>query len=531
MSHTKKCQNRRIPVVDSKFIAKMLMKNDYKKSVQSDLPRWEVYLSFAVWIFNSIYAWYLVYQAAFRYKNVLNTSLFVPGWKLLGSPKKDDANYEWRLYRATLYTTVPCFIVHTIIYRLAERIFASKPETLRSLMFLICTCLLVWIHGFFAVAVATAHGLTMLTATRIFRSTTIVWITACCLLSTLALDWYGNFEDEQMYNLAVFIAYKLLQYISFCWYDLNNSDDDRTHELNFIEASYRMFVYATYLPYSSTLIVPYNEFCKQSRSRSTTHVDPFGIVWLSLRIVFWTVINDFVLHFFFMNSMIIDEHFLNKIDAATLSAVGYVAGQYFHMKYMTIFGVNTVFAFLDGMRPPWPPICISRVAFYSQMWRYFDRGLYNFLRDLLFIPIAYPSFSFVRRFAATLVCFAFVWLWHGTSMAFLCWVSMNFVEVMLENICSEILRRRDVDAFVSKRISPVNRRRLSSVGSIICVVWGIFAIFFFLGGYESGLVFVRRLFFDDWLSFQMCYLIILGYFYGNCCSEIELWYRKRTKKG
>lgn len=58
-----------------------------------------------------------------------------------------------------------------------------------------------------------------------------------------------------------------------------------------------------------------------------------------------------------------------------------MAGQFFHIKYVIIFGVPRLFATIDGMRPPGPPICISRVSKYSQMWRYFDHGLYEFLKN------------------------------------------------------------------------------------------------------------------------------------------------------
>uniref|UniRef100_A0A914RCM3 Secreted protein n=1 Tax=Parascaris equorum TaxID=6256 RepID=A0A914RCM3_PAREQ len=52
----------------------------------------------------------------------------------------------------------------------------------------------------------------------------------------------------------------------------------------------------------------------------------------------------------------------------------------FFWKYVIIFGVPSWFALVDGMTPPKPPICISRVSRYSRMWRYFDRGLYQFLK-------------------------------------------------------------------------------------------------------------------------------------------------------
>lgn len=34
----------------------------------------------------------------------------------------------------------------------------------------------------------------------------------------------------------------------------------------------------------------------------------------------------------------------------------------------------------DSVSPPPVPRCIAHIAKYSDMWRHFDRGFYNFLR-------------------------------------------------------------------------------------------------------------------------------------------------------
>uniref|UniRef100_A0A1I8BZ57 Innexin n=1 Tax=Meloidogyne hapla TaxID=6305 RepID=A0A1I8BZ57_MELHA len=74
--------------------------------------------------------------------------------------------------------------------------------------------------------------------------------------------------------------------------------------------------------------------------------------------------------------LILTTYLLNSIVS-----IAYVAGQLFHLKYYIIFGIPSIFAKIDGMQPNPSPICISHVAKYSQMWRYFDRGLYLFLKN------------------------------------------------------------------------------------------------------------------------------------------------------
>jgi len=50
------------------------------------------------------------------------------------------------------------------------------------------------------------------------------------------------------------------------------------------------------------------------------------------------------------------------------------------MKYRLFYGLPSAFARMDGMEAPGAPKCTMRIQLYSQMWRDFDRGLYNFLR-------------------------------------------------------------------------------------------------------------------------------------------------------
>lgn len=83
------------------------------------------------------------------------------------------------------------------------------------------------------------------------------------------------------------------------------------------------------------------------------------------------------------------------------------------MKYVVIFGLPAVFALLDGMQPPLSPICISRVALYSKIWRGFDRGLYSFFKTYIFLPICAPNFTILSRIIGVFVSYLFVLIWHG----------------------------------------------------------------------------------------------------------------------
>lgn len=60
-------------------------------------------------------------------------------------------------------------------------------------------------------------------------------------------------------------------------------------------------------------------------------------------------------------------------------AFGYMMGQLFHVKYIIWYGISLTLAQFDGMETPGLPKCIGRIHLYSDMWKYFDQGLYEFL--------------------------------------------------------------------------------------------------------------------------------------------------------
>lgn len=247
------------------------------------------------------------------------------------------------------------------------------------------------------------------------------------------------------------------------------------------------------------------------------------------RVAFWTCVNDLVLHYLFFNAIFQDPFVLERVKLVSLpqlASIAFISGQFFHTKYIAIFGFPSVVAKLDGMVPPWPPICISRVSLYSRMWRYFDRGLYSFLREMLYIPIVGSSGSFMRRTIATAVCFAFVWLWHGATNYYLVWVVLNFLEVMMENAAKEIYKVPSVRLWLDRQLSPTNFRRFTAVLQIPCVAFGIFSIFYFIGGYESGRLISKAFVFNGW---PFMYLLGLGYAFCHCCIELEHREYKKLK--
>lgn len=204
--------------------------------------------------------------------------------------------------------------------------------------------------------------------------------------------------------------------INFCSYLAKNP------QVRLIDALPRYIEYLLYPPYSVTLIVLYEDFDRQMNEREVRpRESPTRLVLRLIRLVFWFFFVEAFLHRMFVNAIFLSHasvisqvhsriiSYLKletqlkdssksmklgggdllpnvacvnfQMGTYSISAVAFLAGQYFQVKYVVIFGLPAFFAYLDNMTPPGPPICISRVSKYAQMWRYFDRGLYEFLKN------------------------------------------------------------------------------------------------------------------------------------------------------
>jgi hypothetical protein len=166
-------------------------------------------------------------------------------------------------------------------------------------------------------------------------------------------------------------------------------------------------------PYLISLIILYDDFERQIRERKGRKRDWAEIAFFTLRIAFWWLFIEAMLHFFYFGSMLQDINFSSKLPKNEFVTLGMALCNFFHLKYVVIFGLPSIFARLDNMQPKESPMCIARVALISKVWRGFDRGLYDFFKVYIFVPVCMPTFSLPRKIFGVLVSYTFVLLWHG----------------------------------------------------------------------------------------------------------------------
>ncbi|CAG2058558.1 unnamed protein product [Timema podura] len=97
----------------------------------------------------------------------------------------------------------------------------------------------------------------------------------------------------------------------------------------------------------------------------------------------WLIFTEIALHFVYSNSLLQQPKVVAEMGSWSLYGLGYCMGQFFMLKYVVMYGLMGTIARAENINAPRHPKCIARISLYSDMWRYFDEGLYRFLLRIL----------------------------------------------------------------------------------------------------------------------------------------------------
>ncbi|KIH58632.1 MBOAT family protein [Ancylostoma duodenale] len=498
------------------------------------LSRWEKYLCWAVWLFHSAAAFAIAIRVSQGYLQAwighwLTDSSYVTDARM------DLSDVEWNHFRSSVTHVLLDYALHSIAFFLIIRHVPTKWMKLA----LFCVGLLLQIHmaSPTCILILVAFGVVVTSLSLLTRNIAVPWI--LCISFVLKASDVVPFTMEfhtyyREFNIYLYGAIKIL---NFSLYMCQNK------EKRYVDVWENHLVYLSYLPYSMTLIVLFDDFIVQLERRLlqkdnySSHVDLRSVAFFGFRLVLWYFVFEFILHFIYVHSLFSSPFaVIHRLSTYEKCAVAYVTGQLFHVKYVVIFGLPALFAYVDGMRPPPPPICISRVSRYSRMWRHFDAGLYQFLKNQVYIPLLKAelptALAIIRNLGTLVAVFGVVLAWHGTRTHYICWVLLSAIELIIEKIGKAIWDTTSFQEF-RKSIGEVNTRRVIAVAMIATVMPGIFGVFFFLGVegvgstlFETLLVKGAKEFFTGKLDpnstgFAFAHMLLLGYFYNNVCLDFE----------
>ncbi|VDN86494.1 unnamed protein product [Brugia pahangi] len=93
----------------------------------------------------------------------------------------------------------------------------------------------------------------------------------------------------------------------------------------------------------------------------------------------------------------------------------------------------------------------------------------------------------------------------------------------MEYCCKGLYTIKDIQKWRETHINDISFRRFIAFLHIIPFILGLYSNFYFLGGYEVGSMFVKRIWYEETLKlrFPAILLITLAYFYSQVCIEID----------
>ncbi|VEN55145.1 unnamed protein product [Callosobruchus maculatus] len=236
--------------------------------------------------------------------------------------------------------------------------------------------------------------------------------------------------------------------------------------------------------------------------------------------IFWFIFEMVMLHYVYVSAAIFQPlQLVEKLDNWSLYGFGYAMGQHFHIKYIVIYGLSTSLASFENVIVPHLPRCIGRIHLYSDMWKYFDAGLYKFLVRHIYIPVVKLT---SHKLLASMTTFAFVYIWHGTALYILIWCILNYIGIVIEQTCSSLFSVNKPD--MNKSCSDLSRRTKCFFGALLLAVSAI-SNFYFFGGKQIGDLFFQRVFTDS--LFNTVILVIILYCGAQVSTELRSMHARK----
>uniref|UniRef100_A0A8R1XVT8 Protein-cysteine N-palmitoyltransferase Rasp n=1 Tax=Onchocerca volvulus TaxID=6282 RepID=A0A8R1XVT8_ONCVO len=497
-----------------------------RRSMVACLPTIEITLYFLVWISHSLAAFYIAWNVTFNFRDklVLKASEYISGYK------KDIADFEWTYYSRSLGRILIINILHMVLFKICPVLL---PKQLSQYLLLI-----FWIFAeIFFTSVTCVITVFMLAVvigilTNYWRNELFSWLVVIIFIVKINSIAYFSRTEDVYFREFNYYLYSAIKILNFCIYL------SRTKGISFSSSLFiRYTQYIFYPPYSITLIVLFNDFdvemaeIENGRSKCINYR---ALLLRLVRIIAWFILFEVILHVIHVHALFVTNPALfNTLHEYELASVAY---------YLLLFGIPSWFASADGMKPPAGPACISRISNYSQMWRNFDRGLYEFLKRQVYIPVSGdPSSKYfsLRRLAALLTVFLFVFAWHGTSSNYFYWILLNTIEICMEWVGAAISKTTFYNK-IRNFLGPKGERRLIATSMIATAACGVFGVFFFLSRNEIGIIIFKRLLVsvigrllrltislpDRPFTYYAVavHILLLGYCFNNVCLELEKYF-------
>ncbi|CAO1396589.1 unnamed protein product [Diamesa hyperborea] len=440
------------------------------------------------------------------------------GWSFLNR-NIDDYDVEWATWKSFIRNYWYCFGFHIIGSEVYKFLGLKNISLLYcALGFIFCTL----IYNFNFLLLLVFQNLTFYFISKISKSKIHVWIVAGVWLTALNFLKYDNnyqiaenifkIKSSKVQDFLVIFAWNLMRSTSFSLekVEANGKGAGNDSKFNIINCFGYVFYFPTFLCGPIVIYSRYMEMLSSQKQESFTEIKlKLKTLFLNLlRFSFWFFFTEFALHYFYINSIALNKN-LQELNTFCLFGLGFLMGQFFNNKYIIHYGVPISFGNFDGIPMPKKPICICRVNKYSNMWKWFDHGLYEFLFKYIYASICNKDSKIALKTTAGVTTFFFIYIWHGFFDFVLIWSIMNCLCIVFEKILNHLLKTRTYLSTAKTILKTENNiHRMNAFLQAHVLIPAVMSNFFFFGGMDVGKEFIRRTYFNGFWNYIKLVLCI-----------------------
>uniref|UniRef100_A0A1I8P841 Protein-cysteine N-palmitoyltransferase Rasp n=1 Tax=Stomoxys calcitrans TaxID=35570 RepID=A0A1I8P841_STOCA len=490
------------------------------------LHKSELFIYFGVYIVYIVYELWVLVKARHKILAIAQYE-FPQGWSFLRS-RKDDTNDELYAFTEYIQQNWYWYLFHLAVVNIVRRYRPQWPQSLTNAF--ICIAILMLTMSL------TSMGLiSSLIASYFFvaklQSKIFVWLLSIAWMVVMIFMKSNKTLQESMgymefHHVMVSLCWCILR---GCSYSLQMAKSYKSGEQN-AEMKYALTHYLGYSLYFPCFtlgpfmgyhryIDPLVDYKEADLCVAKGNFKLFA--WHIARVGFWWLVLEIALHYVYVHYMALDIEAVKVLDTKFgLYAVGYFMGQFFFMHYIIVYGLGIAFAQYDGLNPPRKPRCIGLVHNYSDMWKYFDEGLYEFLFTHIYAELCSKDSSALRKILSTAATFSFVFLWHGHYWYVFVWSVLNFCCLVLEKIVKTLTLSSTYNDIMRHKVglSEGGIQRLNAfLGSQIFIP-AAFSNCYFISGLDVGNYLMGEAYLGGWWNYLT--LTFCTYCFFQCCEII-----------
>ncbi|KAL5277278.1 HHAT family protein [Megaselia abdita] len=442
--------------------------------------RLEVFLYFLVYLLFLLHGIYQIVSIRGEIWTLRKYNFAPAIWKL---PPRDHFNDELENFKSFVLRNIGWYLLHLVSSSVVRHFNKNIVPFVHALVGFV---FILYSYNVFVVFVLSTKLISFFLASRLNSKSSkwflaAVWMTVIYYFKTKQETDNSYLNYEQYYEVYNIFSWSVLKCLSFSL----DTTSKRKDWLNFLG-------YTLYFP--TIIFGPFFLYKRYSddkmynslKERTTNLIKELVKLFLIMGAVHMS------LSFLYINYMQIDfDAVLLLRNQFGLYGFGYFMGQYFHLHYYITYGTGLAFGKFDDIKTPPKPQCVGRIYFYSDMWKFFDPGLYEFLFIHIYASSCGKNSPPYKKILAVLATFAFVYVWHGLVFYIFLWAVFNMLCLSLEKALKAVLASEWYQRTVVRNLSPSNQMRLFCILGTQIFMPSAIANFYFFGGEEIGTHFLK----------------------------------------